>query len=288
MPDTHRPDDLAALAAEVAAREAALPLRAPEVAARIDFADGPEQTDVALVYIPGFSATPREVHPVPEKVCADLGMNAYFARLDGQGLDGTAMGKATLDNWRRETREALEIGRRLGRRVVAMGCSTGCTLMALEAQDVAAQIHVAPNFALKSPLTELILGAPGVRHWGRFVAGRERILEPISDEHDRFWTLRYPIEAVLPMFEAVRAVRAKGLADMTMPAFFAWSPQDTVVRPSAIEKAVKAWPGPVETAIYDKTADDVEECHVIAGDVFAPHRTDELAARIVDWLKRTL
>ena len=45
------------------------------------FSSPGEKTDIALVYIHGYSASPQEVRPVPEKIANKLSANLYFSRL---------------------------------------------------------------------------------------------------------------------------------------------------------------------------------------------------------------
>ena len=74
------------------------------------------QTDVALVYLHGFSASRQEIAPVIERVAEARGANVFFTRLTGHGLDGAGLAAASLDDWLTDSRRALEIGARLGRR----------------------------------------------------------------------------------------------------------------------------------------------------------------------------
>lgn len=110
------PADLSGWLAE---REAAID---PDLAARIEWADAPDaQTEIAIVYLHGFSASPREIAPVPQHVAKALGANLFLARLTGHGQDGAALATASAEDWWRDTAEALAVGQRLGRRVVVIG-----------------------------------------------------------------------------------------------------------------------------------------------------------------------
>ena len=283
--------DLAKLPQQIAhAEELVRPAIRRDCEKRIDWADGPVQTDLAIVYIHGFSASPRELSPVVERVAAELSANAFFTRLTGHGQDGAAMATATLEAWQADVEEALRIGRRIGRRVVLMGCSTGCTLMTLAgpAEGVVAHVHFAPNFGVKSALTQAILDAPYAHVWGPWVAGRERSFEIVGPGHEDYWTTRYPTVAVMPMAAAVRAARKRGVADMKLPALFLFSDHDQVVNPKRTHRVMQAWPGPVTHIPLEALPEDDDSRHVMAGDVFAPHRTDAAVEACVDFLKTAL
>jgi len=53
------------------------------------------KTDVALVYLHGFSATRQEAAPLSDLVAEELDANLYYTRLSGHGRDGEAMTEAT-------------------------------------------------------------------------------------------------------------------------------------------------------------------------------------------------
>jgi alpha-beta hydrolase superfamily lysophospholipase len=138
------------------------------------------------------SAGPRELSPVPERVAEALGANLYLARLKGHGQDGAALAAASLAEWRADVREALEIGARLGRRVVAVGNSTGATLIALalaRGAEMAGAALLAPNFGIGRGWRPRLLEAPFARAWLPWVIGRERGFEAVNGAHAAHWTL---------------------------------------------------------------------------------------------------
>ena len=110
------------------------------------------RTPLSLVYLHGFSADRHEVEPLVSELAAELGANAYFARLRGHGRDGAAMTEATVEDWFADTSEAVAIGARIGERAVLIGTSTGGTLAAWAGgrQEVgtrlAAVVMISPNF----------------------------------------------------------------------------------------------------------------------------------------------
>ena len=285
--------DLTHLAGRIAAREAAAtPPVLDGCEARIVWAgDAATETDLAIVYIHGFSASPEEIRPVPDRVAAALGANIYFARLTGHGQGGPAMADATLDAWRKDVDDALRIGRSLGRRTLLMGCSTGCTLGTLAAvagAELAGVIHVSPNFALVPKALQWFVDLPGASTWGPWIAGRERVIEPISEAHDQFWTNRYPTRAIEPMVKAVRAVRTAKLGTITAPAVFLYCKEDKIVSPTETERTRARWGGPTAAHVVTLGPEDDENCHVIAGDVMSPSQNDGVVDVMVAWAQKAL
>jgi esterase/lipase len=250
--------------------------------------DGPRKTNVAIVYVHGFSATGAEIRPLPDLVAAALGANVYFARLTGHGQSGAAMGQARLPDWERDVDEALAIGSAIGDDVIVMGCSTGCTLLTTAlARGARAKgiVHVSPNYGLRNVMAHRLLQLPGVRSWGPYLAGKERSFEPISDHHAALWTVKYDTQAVFTMADAVRAAIDSDIGAITTPAYFAYCEADQVVSPKKILSVMARWAGPVVEDLLIQGPTDDKMGHVMAGDVFSPAQTAPLAARIIEWAK---
>lgn len=257
-------------------------------AKQVVWATKPRRAPISLVYVHGFSATAGEVRPLPDLVAKALGANLYFARLTGHGQDGTAMGRASVRDWDADVEEAFALGRRLGERVIVMGCSTGCTLItAALARGAAADgvVHLSPNFGLRNRAAQSLLQMPGVRRWGPYLVGRERSFAPRSDDHAAMWTLRYDTQAVFTMAEAVREALACPIEAVKTPAYFAYGATDRVVSPARTRKVVSRWGGPVLEDKLIQGPEDDKDGHVMAGDVLSPRQTTPLAERIVAWAR---
>ncbi|MDG1520577.1 MAG: alpha/beta fold hydrolase [Yoonia sp.] len=271
----------------LAESEAAVPAIRPDCTKSIIWADKRDElTDVAVVFIHGFSATGHEIRPLPDLVANGLVANLFFTRLSGHGQDGPAMGCATLDDWRADVAQALAFGRMLGKRVLVIGCSTGCTLAAdaLAAGDMAdGVVFVSPNFGLTHRLAQFLIDLPLVRHWGHWIAGRERSFGTHSDAHAAYWTMRYPTAAIYTMGDAVRAVRGADLSAITTPAMFAYNEDDQVVSANATRAVMGHWGGSVHEHKLVQTARDDTMGHVMAGDVFSPDQTAPLVDAILRW-----
>jgi len=282
--------ELSGIDAWLAQREATVPTLRPGCAKQIIWADQPEtQTDVAVLFIHGFSATKEELRPLPDLVARDLGANLHFTRLKGHGEDPEAFGAATCAQWMADVAEALAIAQTIGKDVIIIGCSTGCTLATIamaQGAQVKGMVHVSPNFGLRHPVAQTLLQLPGVRHYGHLIAGRTRSFPVLNDAHAAYWTTSYPISAVYTMADAVRAAKACDIEGIKVPAFFAINPDDQVISPKAAARIMKAWGGPVTHLPLVQGADDDHMGHVMAGDVFSPNQTTPLAARISDWARK--
>lgn len=282
--------ELSELDAWLAEREGRVPNLRPDCAKRIDWPDGRvEKEAVSVVYVHGFSASPRELSPVPEQIATALGAPFHATRLTGHGRDGPAMAEATLTAWMQDVAEAYEIGKALGEKVIMMGCSTGCTLITLGllgGMSPAGAVMVSANYALVSHRHQRVLELPLAALWGPWLFGRERAFEPASEAHAAFWTPRYPTTALFPMIEAVRKVRRADMSRIQVPVIFAMNEEDKVIDARAIHRVMTRWGGPVDH--YDVRLGPQEgdpSGHLIMGDVFSPGQNRPMVERTMRWAK---
>jgi pimeloyl-ACP methyl ester carboxylesterase len=139
--------------------------------------DKRQQRNLAIVYIHGFSASRMETWPLCDHLAVAMGANLFYTRLTGHGQDGYAMATATVKDWQNDGMEAVAIGRRLGRKIILMGTSTGGTLATwLAAQpSVAPLIHrlilLSPNFFPKNPMAAAVLWPPALKAFEHFFGG---------------------------------------------------------------------------------------------------------------------
>ncbi|MFC1512043.1 alpha/beta hydrolase [Candidatus Latescibacterota bacterium] len=247
-----------------------------------------EKTPLSMVYLHGFSATRRETEPLCDIVARNLGANLFYTRLTGHGLDGAALGEATVNDWLNDAAEALEIGRRLGDNVVVVGTSTGGTLATWLAsrngEDMTALVLLAPNFGLKNPASEVLL-----LPWAVFIApllvGPDYNWEPVNPRHAEFWTESYPTKALIPMMGLVDIIRKTDLTAVSAPVFAAYSPDDRIVDSEKTEKTLLRF-GSNDVTRYRIVNTRDPQHHIIAGDILAPENTETVAREITQFIMR--
>ncbi len=272
------------------ARESGVPALRPAAQKRVRWAGQPEErTDWSVVYIHGFSATADEIRPVPDMVADGLGANLVFTRLKGHGRDGPAMAEATVEGWMEDVAEALAVARRVGRRVLVIGTSTGATLVTLAlheamAEAVSGVVLISPNFRVADPKSALITW-PGARWWLPWIAGREIGFAPRSETHGRLWTTRYPSVAVLPMGAAVKAAMARRHEAVTVPALFVFDPGDRIVDHRVTRRVAARWGAAAEVHELTLGPDEDPSRHLVAGDVLSPRMSRPVADRVLDWAR---
>ncbi|MEO1557592.1 MAG: alpha/beta fold hydrolase [Pseudomonadota bacterium] len=248
------------------------------------------QTDWAILYVHGFSATSQEIRPVPDRLAEALGANLIFTRLAGHGRDGAALATGSVQAWVSDLDEGLQAARRAGQRVLVVSTSTGGSLVAALAQDetmmegVAGLIFVSPNFGIANPVAGL-LNWPAARYWLPVLAGQTRSFEPRNADHATYWTTQYPSVAVMPMAALIKAANAVDHADHTIPALFWFSTEDEVVRPDITAEVAALWGGDAVVVNPVMGATDDPQSHVIAGDIMSPGQTDGAVAGMLDWVQ---
>lgn len=275
----------------LATQEAEVPNLRPGEQKRIVWSgDVGEKTDIAIVYLHGFSASPVEIRPVPEQVAEALGANLFFTRFSGHGRDSDAMAEPRGSDWLANAAEAMEIGRRLGERVVIVSTSTGGTLAtavaadALMSKDLVGVVLISPNYKISNPMARLLTW-PMVRLWGPIVAGEYREFEPDNEAHGRHWTTRYPMVATVSLALLVSYVSKLDFEAISQPALVIFSDDDQVVSPLATQSVIDRWGGEVEVEKVTVTDGVDPEGHSLVGDIQSPAMTEWAVTRITRWIK---
>jgi len=246
------------------------------------------QTDLSIIYLHGYSATRQETAPLSDRLAAQLGANLFYTRLNGHGRGGAAMAEARVQDWLQDSQEALQIGQRLGKQVLVIGTSTGATLatwLALQGHDpsVRAMVLVSPNFAPKDPAAD-VLTWPWATHFVPLLLGREHQFQPLNAEQARYWSHRYPVQALLPMMALVKYVREQPLEQIRIPLLVLYSPDDKVVSAPAIEAAFARFGSRHKQLVALKDTQDPSH-HVLAGDILSPGDTERVSLAVMQYLK---
>jgi len=243
------------------------------------------KTPLSLVYIHGFSASRKDIAPVIETLAGTLGANAFLTRLAAHGRTTPAeFAAVTAQDWLDDAREALAVGRRIGRRVVLIGTSTGALLAAMAAlednsSDIAALVLLSPNFGLRDWRAKFISGPLG-RALARFVLGKEHSFHPDSIGHAEFWTTHYPSQAVVALMDLLNHARSIDLGKLKMPVLVIYTDQDTVVDVAAIRDRFDEIQAPTKLIF------DLPEAsrHELTGDALAPETVQPVVQRILQLL----
>lgn len=244
------PYDLSDLDAYIAEWESQYNLK-EDTAAKIVWAnpENPQKTDYAIVYLHGFRASHQEGDPVHKKVAESLGYNLFLSRLAEHGEKSTyPLLDLTVEKLLESARFAFEIGRRIGKKIILMGTSTGASL----------SLYLASKEEYQTDISSLILYSPLIRFYGlkekalmyaplrtllRMMLGKKHLVKtaPMTFAEIRIWDKHYALAGALALGSFVdRYMRKKLFKKVRSPAFIGYycknnQNQDTVVSVPAIK-----------------------------------------------------
>lgn len=247
------------------------------------------KTPLALVYLHGYTATRKEIDPAPTLLAAELGANLFYTRLTGHGLTPDAHKDVRMEDWLDDALEALEMGERLGNKVVIVATSTGGTLGVWLAQSsvrerVAAEILVSPNLTPKNsqlewllwPFSEMIL---------KLALGDYREFTPNNDYKARYWDTKTSTHSLIPMMHLVDLARKGDFDRWKTPALVFYDPQDQVVDEAV---TVKLFQNKKMVKLRPVENSGDPEHHVLVGDAEAPQFTPVFVAEAAAFIRQTL
>ena len=239
--------ELPGLSAYVALQESNYKIK-PGNEAEIVWADSvkQQQTEYAIVYLHGFSASKAEGNPAYSYLAKALHANMYLARLADHGLDTIApMEYFTAERLWESGKQAYAIGKKLGKKVILVGTSTGGTLalqLAAAYPEINSLILMSPNLAINDSNAWLLNDPWGLQIARKVTGGNERKVEGKSPLYKKFWYTTYRLESVVQLEEMIESSMNKELFEkVKQPVLMLYyykneAEQDPVVRVDAMLK----------------------------------------------------
>ena len=242
-----------------------------------------EKTPISIVSFHGFSATRQELSPLADIVAKSLNANLFYTRLAGHGRGSAGMIQGSVNKWANDANEAIEIGNRIGDKVILIGTSTGSTLatwLALQerGKNISAIILMSPNYYSAESNIKLVL-----LPWGKKIAeamiGKVRHWEPRNPLHEKYWANDYSTAAILPMVGLVDIVDKADLNNIKIPTLMIYSSKDKVISvPSLKDTFERLGSSNKQLIEFNETEDP--DFHALAGDLLSPSSTNDLASQI--------
>lgn len=248
------PDDLSKLEAYIAQKESAYKLKEGTQARIIWNGDSTQrETEYALVYLHGFRASHPEGDPVHKTIARYFGYNLYLSRLEEHGIDTKyPLLHLTEEKLLRSARFAIETGKRLGKKIVLMGTSTGGSLALYLASHPDFKHHI-NSVILYSPLIrfygikEQLLMYPVSRKALGIIPGKKYLIEsgPTTYAEDRIWNNCYTVAGALALGSFIQHWMNKEVFQKVQcPVFIGYyyknrSERDKVISISAIQNMAK-------------------------------------------------
>lgn len=240
------PSQLSDLETYIHNKESAHKLK-PDNEARIIWANDSlkQQTEYAIIYLHGFSASQEEGDPVHYEFAQKFGCNLFLSRLDAHGIDTTdPLANFTAEGLWNSAKEAYAIGKQLGKKVIIMSTSTGGTLalkMASEYPDITALIMLSPNIAINDPNAWLLNN-----HWGlqiaQMIVGKHRTVKDTSSIYAQYWNTRYSTISLVQLEELIETTMKEAtFKKVKQPVLLLYyykdeKNQDPVVKVSAMKR----------------------------------------------------
>lgn len=206
------------------------------------------ETEYAVVYLHGFSASQEEGDPLHYEFAQKFGCNLYLSRLDAHGIDTTEpLLNFTAEGVWNSAKEAYAMGKKLGKKVILMSTSTGGTLalkLAAEYPDIAGLILLSPNIAINDSKAWLLNN-----HWGlqiaKAVVGKYRRAADTSAIYAQYWNNKYRIESTVQLEELLETTMKRSTFEkVKQPTLLLYyykdeEHQDPVVKVSAMKRMFK-------------------------------------------------
>lgn len=237
------------LEAYITAMEAPYKIK-PNNEAKIIWADSSKtQTDYAIVYLHGFSASQMEGDPVHQNIAKKFHCNLYLARLAEHGIDTTEdLMNLTAEKYWESAKLAYAIGKQIGKKVILMSTSTGGTLalqLAANYPEIAGLILYSPNIEVFNPSAPLLNNPWGLQI-GRTVLKSNYVDIKYKDSaYPKYWNTHYRIEAVVALQNLLEATMTettfKKIHQPTLALYYYKDEanQDNVVKVGAIQKMMQ-------------------------------------------------
>ena len=252
----------------------------PNNEAKIIWADSNhQQTDYAIVYLHGFSASQMEGDPVHRNIAKQFHCNLFLARLAEHGIDTTDdLQNLTAEKYWESAKEAYIIGKKLGKKVILMSTSTGGTLslqLAAAYPDIAGQILFSPNIQIYNP-TAPLLNKPWGLQIGRMVMkGNYNTIKYQHPDYPKYWNTHYRLEATVALQNLLDATMNKAtFSKVKQPTLALYyykdkENQDHVVNVEATKKMMEeiATPAALKSAVAVNTGNHVLASPLVSKDV---------------------
>ncbi len=239
------PVDIQSLDSFIRLKESAHRIK-PDNESRIIWADSARsQTEYAVVYLHGFSASQEEGDPVHTEFARTFGCNLYLPRLASHGLDTTEpLADFTARGAWESALEALAIGKKLGKKVILIGTSTGGTLalkLAAQFPDIAGLLLLSPNIAINDG-NAWLLNNPWGLQIAHLVKGKYNTSKDTTAIYKKYWYSKYRMEGAVQLEELLETTMKASLFEkVKQPVLLLYyykdeDNQDPVVKVSAMKR----------------------------------------------------
>jgi glycerophosphoryl diester phosphodiesterase len=235
-----------------------------------------KQTDIAFVYLHGFGASSREGEPIMSQLSEKYNANIYMSRLKEHGISREDNFKnLTPENYIESAKEALLIGKIIGKKIILVSTSTGGSLSlklaSEDSNDILGLILYSPFIDLINPAFKIIVTPEGKAGFVKMNEGSEIMKQERPEEEAKYWSTIYHIDGYKALINMVtKNMNPTTFSKIKIPAFVGYyykneKEQDQVVSVPAILKMFHGLGTPTDKKV--KVAFPEVGNHVIACDL---------------------
>ena len=250
----------------------------------------PKKTDYSLVYLHGFTAMKTEVSPLTQQVANQLQANIYYHRFTGHGSTPDALANIKPQDWLRSGLEALEIGSKIGEKLIVIATSNGASIASVlacrkQTPEITALFLISPNIKPRDPRADVLLLPWGTK-LAEMIAGKYQSLQFNNEEDRQHWTSPYPTKSAGAVLGITKILRDQDLSHFKTSTMIFMSPDDKIVDPIAAKEFFDNLSAKDKRFVIISDSDDPAD-HVLAGDLRSPSTTKKIAHQIINFIKES-
>lgn len=240
-----------------------------------------QKTKLAVVYIPGFSATRKEIYPVVESVAKEIKANVFLSRFPYHGLTPDDYKSLKAQDLFDSVLEAYEIGTQIGEEVIFIGTSTGAALITqldLWKMKMKGMVLISPAIKIEPGATELLASPLG---WilNKILVEEYRTWEPKNPDVKKYWDTKYHRDAIPELMKAVYYVHKQDFKNIQTPTLVLYTKEDNVI---SVPEVIKKF-NQIGTT-HKKILEIPSPVHVLAGEISSPQTTQIVIGEIKNWI----
>ena len=254
----------------------------------------PQKTEYSVLYLHGFTASGKEGDPVHKMIAQAFNANLYVPRLYGHGLEEEEpMLTFNNDDFWESGKEAVEIAKRLGEKVILLGTSHGGALSLSLADDskICALGLFGPNIKVFDSKAKLLSKPWGLQIARLVKGGNYHYMVTNNEEKKKYWTTKARLEATVQMQKFLDIkMRKSTFKKVSVPIFMGYyfkndSLQDQVVSVPAMLKMFDQL-GTPDSLKFKKAFPEIND-HVLTSSLSTANY-DEVAKEAIAFFNKVL
>lgn len=240
-----------------------------------------QKTKTAIVYIPGFSATRKEIYPVVESLGKELKANVFLSRFPFHGQTAEDYKNITAQGFFDTVQEAYEIGQQIGDEIIFVGTSTGAVMITqldFWNKKMKGMVFISPAFKIEPWATEL-LASPLGPIINKIMVDEYRTWEPKNPDVKKYWDTKYHRDSLPELMKAIYYVQKQDFKSIKTPTLILYTKEDDVISIPEVLKKFSQIQVP-----YKKIIEIPSPMHVLAGEISSPQTTQIVIGEIKNWI----